>query len=191
MPIEAVFHPPEDTTTIGSKLLSREEFWYKELGSIYPYGLNDNVKQLGNVSQKIECGLVMYSLFNKHKRKFRKRSKPRNKVKVGGCWKHDFVNLLNNYKCPNFCHKPRTILHTLSKRLLKITWDVTEEYLLEDKIPSRVGILIRDFISFKNKLHLDNIEDKLEEVRNKGGWFLKLMFHNKGIDMIDLPGILH
>ena len=35
------------------------------------------------------------------------------------------------------------------------------------------------------------LEDKLEEVRNKGGWFLKLMFHNKGIDMIDLPGILH
>ena len=82
-------------------------------------------------------------------------------------------------------------MHTLSKRLLKIAWDVTEEYLLEDKIPSRVGILIRDFISFKNKLHLDNIEDKLKEVRNKGGWFLKLMFHNKGIDMIYLPGILH
>ena len=82
-------------------------------------------------------------------------------------------------------------MHTLSKRLLKITWDVTEEYLLEDKIPSRVGILIRDFISFKNKLHLDNIEDKLKEVRNKSGWFLKLMFHNRGIDMIDLPGILH
>ena len=74
---------------------------------------------------------------------------------------------------------------------MKIAWDVTKEYLLEDKIPSRVGILIRDFISFKNKLHLDNIEDKLEEVRNKGGWFLMLMFHNKGIDMIDLPGILH
>ena len=49
-----------------------------------------------------------------------------------------------------------------------------------------MGILIRDFISFKNKLHLDNIEGKLEDVRNNGGWFLKLMFHNKGIDMIDL-----
>ena len=43
---------PGGTTTIGSKLLSREEFWYKELGSIYPYGLNYNVKQLGNVSKK-------------------------------------------------------------------------------------------------------------------------------------------
>ena len=58
--------------------------------------------------------------------------------------------------------KLRTILHTLSKHLLNIAWDVTEGYLLEDKIPSRVGILIRDLISFKNKLHHDNIEDKLE-----------------------------
>ena len=52
MPIEAVFHFREDTITIGSKLLNREEFWFKELGSVYPYGLNDYVKKLGNVSKK-------------------------------------------------------------------------------------------------------------------------------------------
>ena len=74
MPIEAVLLSPGDTTTIGSKLLSREEFWYKELGSIYPYGLND-VKQLGNVSKKFGDGLVIYYMFNKHRRKFRKRLK--------------------------------------------------------------------------------------------------------------------
>ena len=33
--------------------------------------------------------------------------------------------------------------------------------------------------------------DKLKDVRNNDSWFLKLMFHNKGIEMIDLPGILH
>ena len=74
MPIEAVLHSPKDTTTIGSKLLSREEFWYKELGSIYPYGLNDNVK-LGNVSKKIGHGLFINYMFNKHRRKFHKRLK--------------------------------------------------------------------------------------------------------------------
>ena len=54
MPIEAVLQSPGDTTTIGSKLLSRVEIWYKELGSIYPYGLNDNVKQLGSVKKKLD-----------------------------------------------------------------------------------------------------------------------------------------
>ena len=73
---------------------------------------------------------------------------------------------------------------------MKIAWDVTEEYLLEEKIPSRVGALIKDFISFRNKLHLGNVEDKLEDAR-KDRWFLKLMFHNKGIEMIDLLRILH
>ena len=74
---------------------------------------------------------------------------------------------------------------------MKIARDVTEGYLLEDKIPSSVGTLIRDFISFRNKLHLDNIEFKLEDVRNNDSCFFKLIFHNKGIEMIDLPGILH
>ena len=73
---------------------------------------------------------------------------------------------MNDLKYPNFCHKLITILHAIPKCLLKIAWDITEGYLLEDKIPSRVGTLIRDFISFRNKLHLDNIEDKLEDVRN-------------------------
>ena len=93
-----------------------------------------------------------------------------------------FLNLLNNYN---------KFLHALPKCLLKIAWDVTEGYLLEDKISSSVGTLNRDFTSFSNKLHLDNIEDELEEVRNNDSCFFKLIFHNKGIEMIDLPGFLH
>ena len=81
MPIEAVLQSPGDTTIIGSKLLSREEFWYKQLGSIYPYGLND-VKQLGNVSKKIGHGLFIYYMFNKHRAKGKKKTS--NKVEVGG-----------------------------------------------------------------------------------------------------------
>ena len=45
---------------MASKILQREEYWYKELRSIYPYGLNDNVRGLGNVSRKIGQGIVMY-----------------------------------------------------------------------------------------------------------------------------------
>ena len=95
MPIEDVVHSPGNRATIRSKLLSLEEFWYRELGSIYPYNLNDNVKQLGNVSKKFEHGLVIYSMFNKHRRKFHKRLKPRSKVKViKGSWKQGFFFLI-------------------------------------------------------------------------------------------------
>ena len=53
-------------------LMQREEYWYRELCTVFPYGLNDNVKGVGNVSSKIGEGLVVYSLFNRHNRKYRK-----------------------------------------------------------------------------------------------------------------------
>ena len=43
MPIEEVVSEPDDGITLGCKRLQREEFWYRELCTIYPYGLNDNV----------------------------------------------------------------------------------------------------------------------------------------------------
>ena len=63
---------------------------------------------------------------------------------------------------------------------------MTEEYLLEENIHSRVGALIREFISFRNKLHLGKIHDKLDARKNDRSC-LKLMFHNKGIEMIEPP----
>ena len=71
---------PEDNITLASKLLQREDFWMRELCSIYPYGLNDNVKGLGNISKLIDQdSLVVYSLFHKHDRKFRNRNGRRSK----------------------------------------------------------------------------------------------------------------
>ena len=65
MPIEEVSLSQNDNISLSSKLLLREEFWYRELCCIYPYGLNDNVRQFGNVSKRIGKSLVVYSLFNK------------------------------------------------------------------------------------------------------------------------------
>ena len=47
--------------------LQREEYWYWQLCTVYPYGLNDNVKGVGNVSSRTDDGLVVYELFNKQK----------------------------------------------------------------------------------------------------------------------------
>ena len=54
MPIEEVTLTPTDKISLSlsmsssSKRLEREAFWYRELCTIYPYGLNDNVKKFGN-----------------------------------------------------------------------------------------------------------------------------------------------
>ena len=49
--------------------------------TLVSYGLNDNVRGVGNVSKSDER-LIVYTLFNKQKRKFRKRRLQRKKRKV-------------------------------------------------------------------------------------------------------------
>ena len=64
MPIEEVLVTVDDNTNIASKLL---KFWIKEISSIYPYGLNDNIRSPGQHFKKLGQGLVctLY-LVNKH-----------------------------------------------------------------------------------------------------------------------------
>ena len=49
MTIEEVVVQPDDIS-LACKRLKREEFWYWELCTVYPYGLNDNVNGVGNVT---------------------------------------------------------------------------------------------------------------------------------------------
>ena len=68
MPIEKVHVEDNDTVSITSKWLQREEYWYKELPSIYPCGLNDNVKSVGNMSK---CRRPELVVFNNNERRYR------------------------------------------------------------------------------------------------------------------------
>jgi len=50
---------------------------------VWDYGLNDNVKGVGNMSSRSETDdLIGYTLFHKQERKYKKR-KPRRRRKVG------------------------------------------------------------------------------------------------------------
>ena len=53
MPIEEVALEEGECMNLASKRLQREEYWYKELATIYPYGLNDYVRRVGNISKKV------------------------------------------------------------------------------------------------------------------------------------------
>ena len=104
MPIEEVSLSQNDNIPLSSKLLLREEFWYTQLCCIYPYGLNDNVRQFGNVSKRIGRSLVVYSLFNKQKRKYDRGRRRRKKHNVDvNVRKLQFIELLNTYLLPTFC----------------------------------------------------------------------------------------
>ena len=98
MPIEEVVLNDRENLTLVSKLLDREEYWIKELCSIYPYGLNDNIRMLGNVYK--HSGVVVYSLFY---RKYRKRGAKRTKSKAYGIQvKECMKGLLLSYNSHQF-----------------------------------------------------------------------------------------
>ena len=70
MPIEEI--TPVHGVNVKSLQFEREDHWCRELCTYYLYGLNDNVRGVGNMSKK--PGLVVNELFNRRGRKFRKRS---------------------------------------------------------------------------------------------------------------------
>ena len=97
-------------------MYKREEFWYRELCTVYPYGLNDNVRKAGNVTK---CGpeLVIHTLFNGQLRKFRKRKMRKTKRKVEVRKLTEEVDtLLADYKCCKFCFRMRTFVLGLPRK---------------------------------------------------------------------------
>ena len=120
MPIEEVVLEQTDGMTLPSKRLQteREEYWYRELCSMYPYGLNDNVRGVGNVSKSDER-LIVYTLFNKQKRKFRKRRLQRKKRKVNmNTVEEQLKSRLNKYKSIDFTLSIRAYVLNLPKVLI-------------------------------------------------------------------------
>ena len=63
-PLKRYIVEQTDGTTLPSKRLQREEYWYPELCNVYPYGLNDNVRGVGNVSKSDERLIVYIIIVN-------------------------------------------------------------------------------------------------------------------------------
>ena len=80
-PIEKIeLLPGESDEDVTIRRLDRERFWMLELGTVYPYGLNDRLQSVGNVSKNLKNNINVFSLLNKHKRRKRSHGRRRNKV---------------------------------------------------------------------------------------------------------------
>ena len=189
MPIEEVVLTPGDNMSLASKILQREEYWYKELCTIYPYGLNDNVRGLGNVSRKMGQGIVIYTLFNRQTHKYRKRTKKKRKKP-----KHDEIgqqvtNLLRMYRSRGFSFELRTYVLSLPRKSLLTVMHAIETLQNDSSIPRRVALMVKDLITHRNRVHIPIVHDEISEKCPSN--YLKLFFHNKGVEMLNLPRILH
>ena len=190
MPIEEVVLEQTDGMTLPSKRLQREEYWYRELCSVYPYGLNDNVRGVGNVSKSDER-LIVYTLFNTQKRTFRKRRLQRNKRKVNvNTVEEQLKSRLNKYKSIDFTLSIRAYVLNLPRSKLGIVVDVTENLVLHEKISARTLLLVKDLVAYR--LRCKVMQNKTNVDREScDRQYMNVPFHDKGMDMVDLPRILN
>ena len=70
--IEKIYHHTNSPTLSRPHRTDREEFWIQQLGTAMPYGCNDNIKGLGNLSSPACSSVNVMDLFNTSPR--RKRS---------------------------------------------------------------------------------------------------------------------
>ena len=124
MPIEEITTSDKGTC---AKRLEREDYWCRELCTFYPYGLNDNVRKVGNIS-KCKDKIVVNTLFHKQTRKFRKRQprKRRRKIEVTNLTE-SLETLLDNYKSCHFCFSIRSLVLSLPRKCIHI-YDYIMEY---------------------------------------------------------------
>ena len=111
MPIEEVDVSDKHVSST-SKRLQQEQYWYRELKCIYPYGLNDNVKDIGNVSKVNKDSIVIWNLFNHTTRKFRKRprsSKKRHRNQHRDI-EQELMNIVSTYRTIGFINKLRVYI---------------------------------------------------------------------------------
>ena len=149
LPIEEV--TCASSISIRAKRLEREDYWCRELCTVYPYGLNDNVRKVGNVSK---CGadVVVGTLFNKQPRKYRKRPLRKHNRKVAMIDLTGWVDtLLSNYKSCDFCFNFRCFVLGLPKKCMMMLSTIIDNWVASHDVPERVAILARDIVAYKSR----------------------------------------
>ena len=171
-----------------SKRLEREDYWCRELCTYYPFGLNDNVRGFGNIS-KTKVELVVNTLFNKHKRNFKMRKNRRQRKKRE--LTHSIEHYLDNYKTCSFCFSVRTLILGLPRKWMCMVWDIFQNWVASHEVPTRVKVLLRDLIAFrKNASYGISFDAGVAKKGKECSGFIKVNYHNQGIEMIGLHQIL-
>ena len=191
MPIEEVTCTSGSTgVSLSAKRLEREDYWYRELCTVYPYGLNDNVRKVGNVS-KCSQEMVVNTLFNRQPRKFKKRQQQRHRRKV------DLADLaaqvdtsLSEYKSYTFCFNFRNLVLNLPKKCMMALSTIIDNWVATNDVPDRVMVLAKDLIAYKKRAPRMETNDVMKNSKNASG-FMTVHYHNKGIEMLELPRILN
>ena len=109
---------------------------------------------------------------------------------VGYIVKTEVKNRITLYKSPGFTFSFRTYFMNLLGNKLRVVVNVVERLVLDGTMPTHILILVRDLMAFRLKMDVPTrAENGKRESTNKN--YMNVMFHNKGMDMINLSRILN
>ena len=113
-PIEHITQSPGETELdVTIRRLDRERFWMLELGTMYPYGLNDRLQHVGNVSHSyVRSRNNVFNLFNRHQRRKRSHGRRSNSRRNSEITLDQLRNLCNGGQSHGGLHRLRTTLHS-------------------------------------------------------------------------------
>ena len=186
-PIEHITQRPGETDKdVTIRRLDRERFWMLELATVYPYGLNDRLQHVGNISSSnVHSNINVFNLFNRHKRRKRSHGRRRNNRRSaeitleqlrhfydsghGGL--HLLLTTLHSTCLPNL-HK----LYNDCEKLRSAHGDQRFRTIVLDVCSKRLFYPVRTGCNSNTKPHKR---------------FIKIYFHNKGIDKVNLTNIFH
>ena len=120
----------------------RESFWIKELHTLHPYGLNDNLMGYGNISQRKEDGIL--HLFNRHKH--RKRSYGHRKRAYPSAYHNIDIPFIVDKWNTNGTHYIKTLLYSLPHSKLNSLNDELYTAFSRKLIPSQLYYIAGDII---------------------------------------------
>lgn len=173
----------------------REKWWINELRTVYPYGLNIRV---GSDDHTHENNILSYDKFNKlpsNRTKKRGKYKPKRSIKC----MNNSENINNNVQylssllskpVPDAFKLARTRIFGLPNCVLPQIQTIYNSTLgsVQDEHKQQFDV-IRDLLAFRTTRKSTTNNTKAKK-RSKAP-FMCVKFVNKGIEMVNLPRILH
>ena len=183
--LEKIYHHTNDPDYSTSFRRQREEFWIRMLGTAIPYGCNDNINHVGNLSHPMCSSVNVFSLFHSCRR--RHRSHGHRHYNPPSIHNVTFNGMLAQMHKPMGIHYIRTKLFAIPLSQLKKQLDEALRFMCSDQHSpeSKLVSIISDIGHYRLFQPARIMQQKI----TRG--FLKVNFTNKGIDAINLTNILH
>ena len=182
--LEKIYHPTNNPNLSTPFRRKREEHWIRQLGTAAPYGCNDHIDSIGNLTSPGCQSVNVLNLFDRTSRRHRSHgARKYNKPEIHNV---SFDGLLPFVNLQLGLHYIRTRLYSLPLNMLHDLYESTLTLHFADVASPehRLQGIILDISS--NRLFKAVSVCDYTETKNRP--FLKIKFANKGIDALNLRG---